>query len=279
MKTLKSLLCALGLSALFLVSCGNENEPTNPGGGGIVPPVHTDSSKLVTSMVQKGYYEESIYDFTYDSDNRLIRVDYEDTYNTFSYSEIISYFPIKFIIDYREYSIESREINLNENGYISYCKFYDSDDGKDVEYMCEYNGGYIVKSQIKRKGYWNENIYTWENGNLIKMQNNFEDLNEGTAGSYLFNYSYSEKSSINSGVYFPNWYYEEYFMLVGGFLGKTTAQVPVSVEVKNLKSGDIEKTTISVEYDNKGRIIKYFENETLKRVYAYEGNKAVWPEN
>lgn len=280
MRTLKSLFCALSLSALFMVSCGNENEPTNPGsGGGIVPPVQTDPSKLVTSILRMGERDESIYDFTYDSDNRLTRFDYKETYygHYNSYFFDISYSPLKIVLVNDEYTSEFLEINLNKDGYMIYGKFDDS--GIYIEYMFEYNDGYLVKSSKKSQGIWYEVVYTWENGNLIKIQEDYERLDEGTAGSYLYNFTYSEKSSINTGIYFPNWHNEEYFMLVGGFLGKTTAQVPVSVEVKNLKSGDIEKTNISVEYDNKGRIIKYFENETLERVYAYEGNKAVWPEN
>lgn len=264
MKTLKSLLWGFSLSALFFVSCGNENEPTNPGGGGTLP---TDRSQLVTSMIE---YETDSYDFTYDSNNRLTYVEGNIEDNDFYYK--FTYSPLSIIAgDYQ--SSFKYDLNVNDDGYITFCKFSDGDK------TYEYNDGYLVKSVFKDS--YNditETVYTWENGNLIKIELK-EDVGSNVASAIIYNYSYTENSTDNTGVCSVHNLEEEFFML-GGLLGKMTSKIPVSVEVEySWIPEQPEKTNINVEYDNKGRIIKYFENEELKRVYAYEGNKAVWSEN
>lgn len=256
MKTLKSLVCTLSLSALFLVSCGNENEPTNPGGGGTIP---ADRSQLVTSMI---YYGDSFFDFTYDSNNRLIYVKGTDVGSDL-YCEI-SYSPLSFIFGY-ENDIVGYDLKVNDDGYITYLK-----DNEGYVETFEYKDGYLVKSVFSNT----DLLYTWENGNLMKIIIDFRD------GKYIeYKYSYTEKSTDNTGVYFPHALEQNFMLLMGGLLGKTSVKVPVSVEITYSSRDETEKSNISVEYDSKGRIIKEFYNDKLENVYAYEGNKAVWPEN
>lgn len=279
MKTLNYLFaCTLCLGAFFFASCDNGSEPETPGeGGGTLPPVQTDRSKLVTSIIENKY---TYIDFVYNTENRLISGGYNDKEYNDVYSYNISYSPFSFVVDYDDFKMETSEVKLNGNGYITYCKVYDPASNEYADIKCEYDGDHIVKYMHKAEGYSMDITNTWKDGNLTQMHVEIWDVDSPIFRT--FNYTYTENSPINTGVYFPEWGYEEYLMLIGGFLGRPTAKIPVSVEVIKYHGNDLtqsvtEKIDISVSHDDKGRITEYYENGELERVYAYDGNQAVWP--
>lgn len=243
----------------------------NPLEDKVNPAVQTDSLKLVSSMignVKYGLPWNGTFYMSYDSKNRLEKVRVKRLSNS---GINIGYFPFLGISGL----ISSSE--SNDNGYITYFRAYSG-----YSCICEYDGDYLVGKTIKNDetGEIVEKYsYFWESGDLMRIVKTVGDK------STTMYFTYDENSPINSGIYLPQMCLSDgvcriadsfsYPLYYGGLLGKTTTRIPSSV----VYSDKASPSDIKVLCDEKGRIIRCWEDDELLYVYAYDGNEAVWPEN
>lgn len=287
MKTLNFLFAfLLCFSGLCFISC-EENGPeitddgtTVPGDGDDTDPddgdkddnwnnpaIPKDPAFLVTSI--DNYDHNYLYNYVYDSQNRLISLDVDSAgtdYETYR----ISYSPFELKRTSKGNESDYR-VKLNEKGYITSVEIVN-----DI-YSFTYDGDYLIKSEFDCKstdGYFGADRFIlihkcfWENGNLVKILSTqiFIDAD----GNIIDRYTYYDSETLidyqdgitNSGVYIDDFRYVLNFLsplAYGGFFGKATSGLPSDFYLK---------------YDKKGRIYHY-----ASKRFAYEGGPLDWVVN
>lgn len=255
------------------VSC-NKDETFPEEKEGITPALPEDPSRLVTS-ISDGFGDSGISKFVYDSYNRLICGKEQ------GYSFDLAFSPLCINMDSKsdaDMIYKFKEVTTNEVGYISYMKINIIDNseeyGMDIDGIIDitYDGDYIKEVAVNYDNIATDYYYfSWNEGNLqrIDLKANWSDLSSVV-------YTYEEDSPINSGIYLPDMNFAFDFLSYGGYLGKTTAKIPVKCTKTILFAPSVYD--ISVVYDDKNRIVEYKEGSQTRLIFAYDGKTAVWPE-
>lgn len=276
----------LGMGALAFVSCSSNDEPETTDGGGKTPATPTDTSLLVSSIME-GSNSMYLSKFVYDSENRMVSGT-EAWMGAFNYS----FSPLQLVINAstEESGKEVytfKDIRTNEKGYITYAKVENSYEEDGQEYYAEgtmeltYDGDYLTKAILNSNDngeeYTSEQTLTWNNGNLVKLVATDESVGEYSETD-TYTYTYGEGAPKNSGIYLQDVTYLMFNCLFyAGYMGKPCANIPTEISRKYDSESSPYTYAVEVAYDDKNRIVEYKENDALCCVYAYDGKTAVWP--
>ena len=187
------LIGALFVGCVVLVGCSFEEIEVNGDANG--------KTKLVKRMLGRFEYGSSeewidlYWEFTYDDKQRITECFFtegawEDTNDiTFSYDNNQVTMIISSSVD-GETTTSTTKYSLNNNGFIisgngngiNPLPFRNSFPPRSGYAIYEYSNGYISKANISSQ----TNTYTWENGNLIKI---VEDFGDGTLCTRTRTYS------------------------------------------------------------------------------------------
>ena len=238
MKTIK--LLALGLVAAFgLYSCGKDKDDVKENDGKVY---------LVKSIKCTG--DDSKYTFTYDNNNRLIKVLKEEDDNiengTYSYegNNITEKWTYS---DEDQFKHLSRVITMDaSNEFISNLiethTYYYDDGSEPREYnypvSFSFNSGYFTK-EIEEAG---EETYTWANGNVTA---NYE-----TSYSNVQN-----KTNMDFVLFYETVYLRDnlcFYRIFSQFIKNVSKNIPASQSIDDGEYG-IVKYDFSTTLDEKGR--------------------------
>lgn len=260
----------VGFIMLSLFSCLSEEEP-DCSNSGITPAVPEDRSMLLTSAIVDG----CLYSFEYDKMNRLTSgVDSSGPFDIF-------FCPLRFVLystDDDVLDINVYDLETNENGYLTHmvmsleCVVEDTVIWLYKNFDFYYEGEYLSKiAVIDYDSLHYEYNYTWENGNLVKIQRD----------SFIHIFEYGADAKDNSRIYFPqlvNRFGNLSSFFYGGYLGKTSAKMPTKY-IWGKYGVEFPAEKIDVMLDELNRVVGLKKNDKLWAVYAYDGKQAVWPEN
>lgn len=282
MKTLSkiSMMGLLGTCILSLASCSKQEENI-----GILPSMSEIGIETPVTSVHSGF--EPSY-FIYE--NNVMKSGYDADLGEFEITENPLEIHVRFTEDeFDLLKMDLTDVETNAFGFITYAKIRYEDNGEDEPFVAQgyvkasYNAdGYITRmeevSNNPEESYKCILDFIWENGRLKEIDELYE-LN-GEESSEILKYTFSYDRQIkNSGIYLL---YElcdtsiPEFIYYSGLFGKTTKYVPTSVQVKGA-DGTVYPDLWTVETDNKGRIRKLFVNDSLEKVFAYDGDLAEYP--
>lgn len=183
------------------------------------------------------------------------------------------------------YQEQYSDIKVNSDGFITSCKitYYDYDEYESYTAtgsvtLAYDNDGHLILEKYRlddSEGWWENGTttYTWENGNLTKMDYTYVAEDEDDDGwHYVEEMTYDEDASRypNTGV----WHFFDgydanggsaifpYGLHYAGLLGKPTRNIPITSKVYDYYDNDnaadaysgYTYTTTNVRYNNDGSI-------------------------
>ena len=184
-------------------------------------------------------------------------------------------------------------IKVNPAGFATSADFTQGETYMDGEYSDSYvysgtarmqydADGHITQKRIsigEEGGYQYDGTitYTWENGNLVRIQ--VDDTEKDYDGIYVYSdtyeYTYADVSqNVNSGIYlYDMWYFTYDFMWYAGFFGKPTQNLPIGMKYTyNYRFNDGEVETDTEIYDI---VTRYNDNGSVARMeYRQEGSSS-----
>lgn len=153
---------------------------------------------------------------------------------------------------------------------------------------CTYDSdGQITEYKLTVGTFYTDSyIFSWQDGRLMKVTNNYEDEESSLTESYTFDYGTGAVE--NSGIYLGCLQRDEMpdCLFYGGYLGKTTRLVPTACTYNYAEIYEGEEYTdsyseqLTVQTDSNGRITlissdyDYSDNACA---FAYDGQTAQWP--
>ena len=230
--------------AFVFAGCKKDDDDQNTETQNILP-------KKVSKIVDNAS-ERSKYIYYFDENGRLIK---DESFYKGELEDSDTY-------QYTENSIQYGTVTCSvENGRITNLVSVDSDNEKmtaKFNYSADgYLTSYLYTDEYKGKTYSSEIKYTYENGNIVEIENKDED------GSYIVKYSYGETlNNLNVDLIFL---YED-IMPFSGYLGKRTKNLPssmVGTSVGDEESEEVSTSTFSYIYDG----------EYLTKIEETHGNK------
>lgn len=286
--------CILAMCVSLFVACNsdddNKNAPTPPGSSttgfitSIADPDVTTHFEY-DNGVMTGGHDDDYGDFTIQRNPFLITSRYED-------GEKFLYFNFKDIQTNKKGFITSAPFTFREKDRDG-DRYYES--ARTGQVTAEYDkDGYLTKLVSKDNRTEDTMICTWIKGNLVKLQETWEEKTEegkvDDAGSETFTLTYSEDAPINSGIYIMGGSILEAglptFLWYTGLWGKPTRNIPTIIkrEYRGWNDYGTPITSTSTEYygasyDNKGRINMLYWNDRPYMAVAYDGATAVAPED
>lgn len=256
----------LGAAALTFASCSDDDETT---GGNPPTPGQTDpdspaaTANPVTGMASQ-WGEAAVY--RYDAEGRLVSgTDLEGNAFRFTFS------PMGLSLDDGDgYTEKWSGIRLNADGTLASgsAAFEDSYEGDtdrgSGNIACTYNAdGRLASASLTTRDDEGAatDVYTFEydGDNLVKMTNVYREEGYEYNESYEFAYAADSLRLNTSGVYLMAEALMYDFLWYGGYFGRPTANIPVSVtESYNETGGTPYSSTkdIDVEYDSEGNIAR-----------------------
>lgn len=244
---LKLGLLACLVTAFVFAGCKKDDDDENTGTENILP-------KKVTKIVETIEYtfdddlENRIYNYNYyfDENGKLIKDEY---FRNGELKESTTY-------QYTENSIKYDDATCRvEKGRISQLDY----DGGTVTFSYSAEGflsSYSYTDESEGKTYTSELKYTYENGNIVKIENN-ED-----GDSYIVEYSYGNTlNNLNVDLFFI---YEDMLPFTGYF-GKRVNNLPSSMVGKSIEDGktEVDKTTT---------FTYIYDGEYLTKIEESQGN-------
>ena len=208
---MKKLALIIMAACFVLAACKKDDKNSNGGNGNPDNPDPGTTSGLVSQIIN---YEETVNDYKYDSQNRLISITQDnEPYATFTY---VSANKIEARL-----GDDNFILTLNSDGYITNLQ---SDYGYSVVY--EYENGYL-KKETDETGV--TSIYFWENGNLIKEQTTFPGIGTNT---YTYSYGTAPYKETNIAIWAPPMS-EFFFDIPVTFFGKRSKNLATSMVGRN----------------------------------------------
>lgn len=277
---------ALTMCSMVFTSCSDDDE--NDGSSTPEGPTTTFSDKLLT---QVGHYM-----FNYDDKNRCDAVYYVNDYDGSTYPEAE--------IDYKSSSIyfnteeTNMKVNFNNQGYITkaYGSWEESGDGYvykgSLSMSFDYDkSGHLTSITTKAEGeekydgegYSYSSIgkakFTWDNGNLINMTTEYNDIEDGEEYEFIDTYEISYNEGIeNKTRQMPYilsasmFDYDASVLANIGMFGVGTKNLPETIVNSYIEDGesygeDIER--VSYELNSDGTIKReYHDYETIEYTYT-----------
>lgn len=115
-------------------------------------------------------------------------------------------------------------------------------------------------------------IFEWDNGNIVKntWRESFyinNQLEEEYSDTEI--YTYAEDAPLNNGIYWSATLIDSEIISYAGFWGKTTKNIPSSYILLN-DDGTVDyESSISVDLDEKGRVVTWYEDGYPSYKYQY----------
>ena len=267
-KGAKWLSLALCLTAGFSLSaCSDDDEGSgNTGGGGVT---NAGIQFPVTQIADEDGPATTYYEY---SNGRMTGGSYGSVslgIVTWDHPFSFSYNPLVITEEETEpgfsYLCTMSNIKLNGNGFMTYAEFSSrTSSGDDVErdngsatWEYDSEGHLISESGNGNDSYgpysWNW-TYTWENGNLTKIEY-YDDMGDD-AYHFVSTLTYEESLWKNTGVY-PGYIFGCFigndYLYYSGLLGRTTKLIPTSITDVNGSYTEIY-TVKEVNYNPDGSI-------------------------
>jgi hypothetical protein len=240
----------------MIIGCDKTDKTDNSGGVG----VPSKGSRLVSNITGTNENEEYVYDFTYDSDNRLIGINMSNEY-TFS-TVSISYEQETF--DKVTFEQQTEAIsNYNtiffpyvttfisgENGYLTSGNLAYVGGGNEESWIGTYNNaGYLIKSELNSDDDIESYDVTWSGGNMMQVSHEvgvadyeYSDVANNPLCNLDLNYL------ITGGLVVP-------FLGIAGLLGKRSANMIETMSI-TFDFGLSDKTSYTYETDSDGFVTK-----------------------
>ena len=271
---------------LTLTACSDNNEPKAPDmpNLGILAPVSSIANSETVSI------------FHYN--DKGLMTDGTDMYaDKFT----INYAPFK--VKVRKEAIkwkkvtEMSDIVTDGNGFITSANLnykeewnsngYDESRDETGTLTCQYSSnGELINMVYTMSDY--EIIFEstctlrWKDGNIYNIRHFYrsKEANKGWSNGYskTVTFEYDEAAEENSGIYISQMSdLNMDFLFYAGRFGKTSKLIPTLMTSKD-ENGNEERKVIKVEKDNKGRITVIDDNHSYYFVYAYDGERAEYPQ-
>jgi YD repeat-containing protein len=256
MKISRLLLLTLLFPALVVIGCDKTGKTDNSGGVG----VPSKGSRLVSNITGTNENEEFVYDFTYDSDNRLIGINMSDEYTfstvSISYEQETS---DKVTIERQTEAISSYNriffpyvatFISGENGYLTSGNLAYVGGGNDESWIGTYNNaGYLIKSEINSDDDSESYDFTWSGGNMMQVSY------EGGVADYEYSDVANNSLSNLDLNYLITTSFAAPFLGIAGLLGKRSANMIETMSI-TLDVGLSDSTSYTYETDSDGFVTK-----------------------
>lgn len=274
------------LVSFCLTACSNEEEVCSETisygkHASSLQPVSKAGIKFPVTSVNNPYssYQPVLHAFVYENGCMKKAYDGDDEFEFLSDPLTVKASAIYYKNTTSEYSeyIEFKNIKVNKDGFITSCDaiYTEEDEGEiyseKLSVMLTYDDeGHLILSKYHYTWYdgspeTGTSVYTWENGNLIKMSAKSVLIEEGEEEReflYEEEYTYDENLYPNPGIW--NFYNEEGIgicdvfpveMCYAGLLGKTTKNIPLTYkESQYFDDAYYNYTTNSVSYNDDGSV-------------------------
>ncbi|MBR2193990.1 MAG: hypothetical protein IJ911_00100 [Salinivirgaceae bacterium] len=211
-------------------------------------------SKIVET-VERTFEETSktsIYIYYFDENGKLIK---DESFYNGELEESVIY-------QYTENSIKYDDVTCNvEKGRISQLVYDEDETTVKFNYSADgYLASYLFIYEYKGETYSSEMKYTYENGNVVELENKGED--------YIVKYSYGQTlNNLNVDLF----YIYEDLMPFTGYFGKRVKNLPSSMVGMSVEDGKTEvdkTTTFTYIYDGEYLTkIEESQGDDYKRTY------------
>ena len=248
-KVLNYGLVACLMAAFVFAGCKKDDEDENQN---ILP---KKVSKIVETIER--HFEEmsetSTYIYYFDENGRLTKEDY---LRNGELKESSTY-------QYTENSIKYDDVTCSiENGRLTQFVFDEDKTTLKFNYSADgYLASYLYIYEYKGETYTSEMKYTYENGNVVELENKGED--------YIVKYTYGQTlNNLNVDLF----YIYEDLMPFTGYFGKRVNNLPssiVGISIENGKEVYDQTTTFTYIYDGE-YLIKIEESQGDDDKWTYE---------
>ena len=250
-KLLNYGLIACLMAAFVFAGCKKDDDDENAETVNILP---KKVSKIVET-VERTFDETSItriYIYYFDENGKLIK---DESFYNGELEESDTY-------QYTENSIKYDDVTCNvEKGRISQLAYDEDETTVKFNYSADgYLASYLYIYEYKGETYSSEMKYTYENGNVVELENKGED--------YIVKYSYGQTlNNLNVDLF----YIYEDLMPFTGYFGKRVKNLPSSMVGMSVEDGktEVDKTT-TFTYIYDGEYLTKFEEsqgDDDKRTY------------
>lgn len=159
-----------------------------------------------------------------------------------------------------------------DSSIVAEVKAYLKAEYKDEVYLSQISTEMPIESSGISLNSKMDVTFEWNNGNVVKntwresyyINNQLEEEYSDTEM-----YTYAEDAPLNNGIYWNATMFDSEVIAYAGFWGKTTKNIPSSYILLN-DDGTVDyESSISVDLDEKGRVVTWYENGYPSCNYQY----------